>query len=420
MGSITLGFTKGWTGGRHVDADPGPAQALARFTQTIKTDKGELVLSGFDATTGKVSYTYRANVLTHTGGADLHDDFALTVKDANGKTGLTPCAWPSRTRRPVAGPNSIGDGRRGAQHRDRQRADRRGRGHGLPGRHAERGLGQWHGRLGPTTINGLYGKLVIQADGSYTYELNNSLLAVNQLNAGDKLVDTFNYVAKDTDGSTATSKLDITINGRTDALPVVTTPVAGTGNDLVLQEGTTSSTQGLRSRRKPAWPRSPWASPTTDSTATLTLTLAQLKALSASSTQTIKTDKGDLVLSGYNATTGVVSYTYGQCAGPHGWRQPAGQLPADGEGRHQPDRQRHPARGHHGHDAHGSAGHQLITEDGAQHRDGQRADRRGRGHGFPGRRAERGSVNGTAVSGPTTINGLYGAGDQADGSTPMS
>ena len=40
---------------------------------------------------------------------------------------------------------------------------------------------------GPTTINGLYGTLVIKADGSYTYELNNSLLAVNQLNAGDKL-----------------------------------------------------------------------------------------------------------------------------------------------------------------------------------------------------------------------------------------
>ena len=51
-------------------------------------------------------------------------------------------------------------------------------------------------------------------------------------------------MAKDTDGSTAPSKLDITINGCTDAPPVVTTPVAGTGNDLVLQEGTTSSTQG--------------------------------------------------------------------------------------------------------------------------------------------------------------------------------
>ena len=32
------------------------------------------------------------------------------------------------------------------------------------------------------------------------------------------------------------------------------------------------------------------------------------------------------MLTGYNATTGVVSYTYqGQCAGPHGWRQPAGR-----------------------------------------------------------------------------------------------
>ena len=57
------------------------------------------MLSGFDEATGKVSYTYRANVLTHTGGADEHDDPALTITDANGKTGADTCAWPSRTRR---------------------------------------------------------------------------------------------------------------------------------------------------------------------------------------------------------------------------------------------------------------------------------------------------------------------------------
>ena len=130
----------------------------------------------------------------------------------------------------------------------------------------------------------------------YTYELNNSLLAVNQLNAGDKLVDTFNYVAKDTDGSTSPSTLDITINGRTDAPPVVTTPVAGTGNDLVLQEGTTSSTQGFTISSEAGVASITWASPRVAAPRPPPLTLTQLQALSASSTQTIKTDKGDLVL----------------------------------------------------------------------------------------------------------------------------
>ena len=40
-----------------------------------------------------MSYTYCANVLAHTGGANELDDFALTVKDANNQTGATPCAW---------------------------------------------------------------------------------------------------------------------------------------------------------------------------------------------------------------------------------------------------------------------------------------------------------------------------------------
>ena len=47
-----------------------------------------------------------------------------------------------------------------------------------------------------TTINGAYGTLVIKADGSYTYTLNNALPAVNQLNDGQTLTETFNHTAR--------------------------------------------------------------------------------------------------------------------------------------------------------------------------------------------------------------------------------
>ena len=97
-----------------------------------------------------------------------------------------------------------------------------------------------------TTINGAYGTLVIKADGSYTYTLNNALPhAVNQLNDGQTLTETFNYTAKDGDGSAASSTLVITINGHTDALPKVTTSVAGLGDDLSL-----AGRHGLSRRRK--------------------------------------------------------------------------------------------------------------------------------------------------------------------------
>ena len=111
-----------------------------------------------------------------------------------------------------------------------------------------------------TTINGAYGTLVIKADGSYTYTLNNAPPAVNQLNDGQTLTETFNYTAKDGDGSAASSTLVITINGYTDALPKVTTSVAGLGDDLSLQEGSVSARKTSLCRHRPAWARSPWTS----------------------------------------------------------------------------------------------------------------------------------------------------------------
>ena len=59
------------------------------------------MLSGFDEATGKVSYSYTAKVLPHTGGVDLHDDFGLTITDANGKTG---------SRTPARGDHGHGSG----------------------------------------------------------------------------------------------------------------------------------------------------------------------------------------------------------------------------------------------------------------------------------------------------------------------
>ncbi|UVC10114.1 cadherin-like domain-containing protein [Rhizobium sp. TH2] len=61
-----------------------------------------------------------------------------------------------------------------------------------------------------------YGVLVIHADGSYTYTLDNSNPAVNALNNGQSLSDSFGYNVSDGHGGTASSSLAITINGSTD------------------------------------------------------------------------------------------------------------------------------------------------------------------------------------------------------------
>ena len=90
----------------------------------------------------------------------------------------------------------------------------------------------------------------------YTYTLNNACRMVNQLNDGQTLTETFNHTAlTDGDGgSAASSTLVITINGHTDALPKVTTSVAGLGDTLSLQEGTASSgAQDFLCKRRRAW-----------------------------------------------------------------------------------------------------------------------------------------------------------------------
>ncbi|NDH07929.1 hypothetical protein EBX93_18785, partial [bacterium] len=63
-----------------------------------------------------------------------------------------------------------------------------------------------------------YGSITRNADGSYSYTLDNTKLAVQQLAPTDTLTETFSYSLRDKDGSVATSTLTITING-TDDLP---------------------------------------------------------------------------------------------------------------------------------------------------------------------------------------------------------
>jgi VCBS repeat-containing protein len=76
----------------------------------------------------------------------------------------------------------------------------------------------------PATVALSYGNLVLNADGSYTYTLNNANPAVNALNNGQSLSDSYTYTLTDGDGSSTTATLTITINGHTDGVPTIDIP----------------------------------------------------------------------------------------------------------------------------------------------------------------------------------------------------
>jgi len=80
-----------------------------------------------------------------------------------------------------------------------------------------------------TALNGQYGTLTLQSNGSYTYTVNNSNATVNALQVGGSLTEVFTYTA--TDGTTSkTANLTVTINGTNDAPTVAVALVDQTGS----------------------------------------------------------------------------------------------------------------------------------------------------------------------------------------------
>ncbi|MFI7838857.1 VCBS domain-containing protein [Pseudomonas asiatica] len=94
------------------------------------------------------------------------------------------------------------------------------------------------------TLRGQYGDLTLNGDGSWSYVLDNSLLAVQQLRtSGQTLVDNFTYLLADFWGGTANGLLTITIDGRNDY------PVANDDTATAVEAGgVNNGTPGLDPR----------------------------------------------------------------------------------------------------------------------------------------------------------------------------
>ncbi|MGC1329076.1 beta strand repeat-containing protein, partial [Pseudomonas sp.] len=90
---------------------------------------------------------------------------------------------------------------------------------------------------GSQSLTGLYGTLTVLANGTYRYQVDNSLASVQALKPGDSLVELFTYAQRDTAGLSDTAQLTIRIQGAWDA-PVANDDVAlavadnGNGNSV--------------------------------------------------------------------------------------------------------------------------------------------------------------------------------------------
>ncbi len=286
-----------------------PAQlaALGTTPVTINTGEGTLVLNGYTA--GAISYSYTAPAQNHVNGQPILDSIPVRLVDLAGAvdtdsldiliTDTGPQAVNDtntvREDGPVTASANVLDN-------DTRAAD---------GGSVSAVNGAAGSVAAPTA--GTYGSVVINADGSYTYTLNNALPAVQALLDGQSLSDSFTYTLSDADGTSSTATLTVTIEGRTDGPPEIRIPDkngAEAGENTIVEAA--PAVTGTIEIEAP------------DGVATVTvggttLTPAQLAALGTTPV-TINTGEGTLVLNGY--TAGAISYSYTAPAQNHVNGQP--------------------------------------------------------------------------------------------------
>ena len=86
------------------------------------------------------------------------------------------------------------------------------------------------------SVTGSYGSIVINNDGTYTYTINETLAAVEQLRtSADTLTDTFTYKVQDTAGGTDVTQITVTIEGTNDK------PIAVVDTDTAYEAGGVSN-----------------------------------------------------------------------------------------------------------------------------------------------------------------------------------
>jgi von willebrand factor (fragment) len=170
----------------------------------ITTANGTLTVTGYDAVSGTIMYRYSENgqAKDHTGKADnmIRDSFTVSVTDLAGHTAQNLLTVRVTDTAPVAAndANTIMEG------------DTSATGNVL----TNDTLGVDAPTLVTQTVqDGQFGQLKLNADGTYTYTLDNSNPAVKALSENETVQDTFTYTITDADGDTSTAQLAITVEG---------------------------------------------------------------------------------------------------------------------------------------------------------------------------------------------------------------
>ena len=277
----------------------------AGFPQSITTPEGNtLTVTGYNPSTGVVSYSYTLldnESHPNGGGANsISEQFTVIAKDADGDTSTGTLDVNIVDDQPKA-LNDTNAVTATEQHteltgnvltNDIQGADRVAGGPVVAG-----------------TFTGTYGTLVLAADGSYTYTLNTSDPDFKNLGGGGNGVETFTYTIQDADGDTSSATLTLNVTNLDD--PVTLNGLNVQGGELTVYEKHLAD--GSAPNEAALTQQGTFKVSAPDGLQSLSvggITVVS-NGVAAGFPQSITTPEGNtLTVTGYNPSTGVVSYSY--------------------------------------------------------------------------------------------------------------
>ncbi|WP_137820285.1 retention module-containing protein, partial [Pseudomonas sp. 2FG] len=154
-----------------------------------------------------------------------------------------------------------------------------------------------------------FGTFTDTGNGTYSYSLNNANPAVQALDSGQSLSETFSYTMQDADGDTASASLTLTITGSNDGPQLSVDPGNEGGNDQVFEAGlaTGSNAAGNGEFATGTFRLSDADGLDDLQSVTLNGTTVALGSLAGS---VFAGSNGSLTITAYDSATGVASYSY--------------------------------------------------------------------------------------------------------------
>ncbi|HEY0625756.1 MAG TPA: VCBS domain-containing protein [Allosphingosinicella sp.] len=270
---------------------------------TFNAPNGTLTINAYDAATGVATYSYELTSPTADLAGNESNTFTLTVSD--GTASSTPASIVIEIVDDV--PNAVDDSNSLTEDTvapvtgDVLANDLHP--NGQPGADTPISFVGW---LNTTAAHGTF---TANADGTYSYTLNSGSPAVQGLDTGQTLTETFGYTMQDADGDVRPATLTITITGSNDTPTITADPGNGGANDQVFEAGLASGSNA--------------ASNSEFATGTFTITDADglddiqsvtingiTVAIGSLAGSSFVGPNGTLTVTAYNAVTGVATYSY--------------------------------------------------------------------------------------------------------------